>query len=75
MKKVPSTRSVLSSSNWNIIGTPNNAIAYAMAKDPLTGEQLVTLSDFFKHGFVVLLLSFAVLWLWAFLGYWRFIGF
>jgi len=58
-----------------IIGTPNNAIAYAMAKDPMTGEQLVSLSDFLKHGFVVLLLSFAVLWFWTFLGYWRFIGF
>ena len=58
-----------------IIGTPNNAIAYAMAKDPMTGEQLVTLSDFFKHGFVVLLLSFAVLWLWTFLGYWKLLGF
>ena len=58
-----------------IIGTPNNAIAYAMAKDPVTGEQLVTLADFLKHGFVVLLLSFAVLWLWTFWGYWRWIGF
>lgn len=58
-----------------IIGTPNNAIAYAMAKDPATGEQLVTLGDFLKHGFVVLLLSFAVLWLWVFLGYWRLMGF
>jgi sodium-dependent dicarboxylate transporter 2/3/5 len=58
-----------------IIGTPNNAIAYAMAKDPVTGEQLVTLSDFFKHGFVVLLLSFLVLWFWTILGYWRYIGF
>jgi sodium-dependent dicarboxylate transporter 2/3/5 len=58
-----------------IIGTPNNAIAYAMAKDPLTGEQLVTLGDFLKHGFVVLLLSFAVLWLWVFFGYWRLLGF
>ncbi len=58
-----------------IIGTPNNAIAYAMAKDPVTGEQLVTLSDFFKHGFAVLLLSFAVLWGWVFFGYWRIIGF
>jgi sodium-dependent dicarboxylate transporter 2/3/5 len=58
-----------------IIGTPNNAIAYAMAKDPVTGEQLVTLGDFFKHGFVILLLSFAVLWLWTILGYWRAIGF
>ncbi len=58
-----------------IIGTPNNAIAYALAKDPHTGEQLVTLSDFLKHGFVILVLSFAVLWLWTFLGYWRWIGF
>jgi sodium-dependent dicarboxylate transporter 2/3/5 len=58
-----------------IIGTPNNAIAYAMAKDPVTGEQLVTLGDFLKHGAVILVLSFAVLWLWVFLGYWRWIGF
>jgi sodium-dependent dicarboxylate transporter 2/3/5 len=58
-----------------IIGTPNNAIAYAMAKDPYTGEQLVTLSDFLKHGAAILVLSFAVLWGWVFLGYWRIIGF
>lgn len=58
-----------------IIGTPNNAIAYTLAKDPVTGEQLVKLSDFLKHGTAVLLLSFVVLWGWAFLGYWRFIGF
>ncbi|MGD8278121.1 MAG: SLC13 family permease [Gemmatimonadota bacterium] len=58
-----------------IIGTPSNALAYAMAKDPNTGEQLVTLGDFFKHGFFVLLISFAVFWLWAILGYWLWIGF
>ncbi|MBD3169010.1 MAG: response regulator [candidate division Zixibacteria bacterium] len=58
-----------------IIGTPSNAIAYAMAKDPVTGEQLVTLSDFLKHGAVVLILSFAVLWGWTIFGYWRYIGF
>lgn len=58
-----------------IIGTPNNAIAYALAKDPVTGEQLVTLSDFLKHGSVILVLSFAVLWAWVFFGYWRLIGF
>lgn len=58
-----------------VIGTPNNAIAYALAKDPLTGEQLVRLGDFFKHGFFVLLLSFVVLWGWVFFGYWRWIGF
>ncbi len=58
-----------------IIGTPNNAIAYSMARDPETGEQLVTMKDFFIHGSIVLLLSFAVLWIWAFLGYWQLIGF
>jgi sodium-dependent dicarboxylate transporter 2/3/5 len=58
-----------------IIGTPNNAIAYVMAKDPVTGEQLVTLGDFLKHGSIVLVLSFLVLWIWTFLGYWRWMGF
>jgi sodium-dependent dicarboxylate transporter 2/3/5 len=58
-----------------IIGTPSNALAYAMAKDPSTGEQLVTLGDFFKHGFFVLLISFVVLWAWAILGYWAWLGF
>jgi len=58
-----------------IIGTPNNAIAYAMSKDPVTGEQLVNLGDFLKHGSIILLLSFVVLWFWVFFGYWRFIGF
>ena len=58
-----------------IIGTPNNAIAYIMAKDPDTGEQLVTLTDFLRHGTVILILSFIVLWFWTFLGYWRWMGF
>jgi sodium-dependent dicarboxylate transporter 2/3/5 len=54
-----------------IIGTPNNAICYAIAKDPDTGEQLLTMKDFLVHGTVVLLLSFAVLWIWVFFGYWQ----
>ncbi len=58
-----------------VIGTPNNAIVYALAKDPLTGEQLIKLSDFLRHGAVVLLLSFAVLIGWTILGYWRWLGF
>jgi len=58
-----------------IIGTPSNALAYAMAKDPSTGEQLVTLGDFFKHGFFVLIISFVVLWFWCILGYWLWLGF
>jgi sodium-dependent dicarboxylate transporter 2/3/5 len=58
-----------------IIGTPNNAIAYTMAKDPRTGKQLITLGDFLKHGAIVLLLSWAVLWGWLFFIYWRWVGF
>ncbi len=60
--------------NCLIIGTPNNAIVFALAKDPVTGEQLVTLGDFLKHGLVVTLLSFGVLWGWTILGYWNWIG-
>ena len=58
-----------------IIGTPNNALIYAMAKDPKTGEQLLTTKDFAKHGFMILLLSWLVLWLWVILGYWQFLPF
>jgi sodium-dependent dicarboxylate transporter 2/3/5 len=57
-----------------IIGTPNNAIVYAIARDPETGEQLLTMRDFFVHGLMVLLLSLLVLWVWVFLGYWQWMG-
>jgi len=55
-----------------IIGTPNNAIVYSMARDPETGEQLITMKDFLIHGSAIFVLSLAVLWLWVFWGYWRF---
>lgn len=58
-----------------IIGTPANALVYILCKDPKTGRQLVTQKDFLKHGLAVFILSFVVLWGWAFLGYWRWIGF
>ena len=57
-----------------IIGTPANALVYIMCKDPRTGRQLVTQKDFLKHGAAVFILSFVVLWGWAFLGYWRWLG-
>ena len=56
-----------------VIGTPNNAIVFSMAKDPETGEQLITMKDFFIHGSAVFILSLAVLWLWVFWGYWNWI--
>lgn len=58
-----------------VIGTPNNAIVFSMAKDPTTGEQLVTMQDFLVHGFAIFVLSLAVLWIWVFLGYWRWMTF
>ena len=58
-----------------IIGTPNNAIVFSMAKDPETGQQLLTMKDFLIHGFAVFILSLAVLWLWVFFGYWQWITF
>lgn len=58
-----------------IIGTPSNALAFALAKDPVTGEQLVTLGDFFKHGLIVVILCFAVLWGFTILLYWNWLGF
>jgi len=61
--------------NMLIIGTPNNAIAYTMAKDPVTGEQLVSLTDFLKYGSAILVLNFVVLWVWTIFGYWKWIGF
>jgi sodium-dependent dicarboxylate transporter 2/3/5 len=61
--------------NCLVIGTPNNAIVYALARDPDTGEQLVSLGDFLKHGVIVTLLAFGVLWAWTIFGYWRLIGF
>lgn len=61
--------------NCFIIGTPNNAMCYALARDPETGEQLVTNSDFLRHGVVVTMIGFLVLWFWVILGYWQWIGF
>ncbi len=58
-----------------IIGTPNNAIVFSIARDPETGEQLITMKDFFIHGTMVFLLSMAVLWIWVFWGYWQWFGF
>ena len=56
-----------------VIGTPNNALIFALGKDYETGEQLITMQDFFKHGSIMLLLSLLVMWGWVILGYWRFL--
>jgi len=58
-----------------IIGTPNNAIVYALAVNPETGERLITLGDFVKHGLAIFGLSLLVLWIWTIGIYWNWIGF
>lgn len=58
-----------------IIGTPNNAIVYALAENPETGERLITLGDFAKHGLAIFLLSLLVLWGWTIAIYWNWLGF
>jgi len=57
--------------NILIIGTPNNAIAYASGVDPKTGARLLTLRDFIVYGIPVTILAWIVLWLWTILGYWN----
>jgi sodium-dependent dicarboxylate transporter 2/3/5 len=60
--------------NFLVVGTPNNAIAFGMGRDPETGERLLNVFDFVKYGLPVTVLAWLVLWFWAILGYWRFIS-
>ncbi|MBI5482301.1 MAG: anion permease, partial [Deltaproteobacteria bacterium] len=60
--------------NMLVVGTPNNAIAFAMCRDPETGERLMEVMDFVKYGFGATLIAWLVLWLWGILGYWRFLS-
>jgi len=60
--------------NFLVVGTPNNAICFGMGRDPETGERLLDVMDFVKYGLPVTLLAWVVLWVWAVLGYWRFLA-
>ncbi|MCB2145808.1 MAG: anion permease [Deltaproteobacteria bacterium] len=60
--------------NFLVVGTPNNAICFGMAKDPETGERLLDVMDFVKFGLPVTLLAWLVLWFWTVLGYWKLIS-
>jgi sodium-dependent dicarboxylate transporter 2/3/5 len=57
--------------NFLVVGTPNNAIAFGMGRDPETGERLLDVLDFVKYGLPVTILAWLVLWFWAILGYWK----
>ena len=60
--------------NFLVVGTPNNAIAFGMGRDPETGERLLEVFDFVKYGLPVTFLAWLVLWFWTILGYWRLIS-
>jgi len=57
--------------NFLVVGTPNNAIAFGMGRDPETGERLLNVLDFVKYGLPVTILAWLVLLFWTILGYWR----
>jgi len=57
--------------NFLVVGTPNNAIAFGMGKDPETGERMLSVFDFVKYGLPVTILAWLILWFWSILGYWR----
>jgi len=58
-----------------VVGTPNNAIVYSMARDPETGKQLITVFDFFKYGFLLWICILAVLIAGGIYGYWSLLDF
>jgi len=60
--------------NFLVVGTPNNAIAFGMGKDPVTGERLLDIMDFVKYGLPITLLAWLVLWFWTIFGYWQFLS-
>lgn len=57
-----------------VIGRPGLAIAYAMAKDPDTGERLLTTGDLWKYGLPLMFISWLLLWGWTFFGYWKWLS-
>ena len=60
--------------NFLVVGTPNNAIAYGMGRDPETGEKLLDVMDFVKYGLPVTIMAWLILWFWGVFGYWRFVS-
>jgi len=60
--------------NFLVVGTPNNAIAYGMGRDPETGEKLLDVMDFVKYGLPVTIMAWLILWFWTIFGYWKFMS-
>ena len=60
--------------NVLVVGTPNNAIVFAMCKDPHTGKRLLSVFDFVKYGLPLTVMLMVVTWGWALFGYWTFLS-
>ena len=58
-----------------IVGTPNNAIVYGLGMFQDTGERVIQPIEFVKYGFVLFLLSMAVVWFVGFFGVFELVGF
>ena len=56
--------------NVLVVGTPNNAIVFAMSKDPDTGKRLLSVFDFIKYGLPLTVLLLLVTWGSTLFGYW-----
>ena len=56
--------------NVLVVGTPNNAIVFAMSKDPDSGKRLLSVFDFIKYGLPLTIILLLVIWGWALFGYW-----
>jgi sodium-dependent dicarboxylate transporter 2/3/5 len=57
------------------VGTPNNAIVYGLGIYPDTGEKMIHPMDFVKYGFVLFILSMAVVWVVGFILTYNVVGF
>jgi sodium-dependent dicarboxylate transporter 2/3/5 len=58
-----------------IVGTPNNAIVYGLGIYPDTGDRMIHPLDFVKYGFILFLLSMAVVWIVGFIIIYNVVGF
>jgi len=58
-----------------IVGTPNNAIVYALSTYPGTNKRIIHPIDFVKYGFILWIFCMLILWLVGFLFIYKVVGF
>ncbi len=58
-----------------IVGTPNNAIVYGLGIYPDTGKRAIHPVDFLKYGFLLWIISMAVVWIIGFMVIYNLVGF